>query len=81
MKRRNAAVTAVACIGLAGCSWIGGGKDDVAPEKLYADTPCATECCCKTKRGYYAYFRCMERGPCESDGGSCERPDLARCGS
>jgi hypothetical protein len=81
MRRRAIAAlvsTCLTCVPLAGCSWIGGG-DDVAPEKLYADTPCATECCCKTKKGYYAYFRCMDREPCESEGGVCERPDLARC--
>jgi len=63
-----------------GCAWLGRGSKDTAPEKLYTDKPCSTECCCTTKKGYYLYFRCMERAPCEAGGGTCERPDLARCG-
>ena len=62
-----------------GCAWLT-KDDDVTPEKLYADKPCSTECCCKTKKGYYAYFRCLDRPTCDQQGGSCERADLARCG-
>ena len=76
-KRRFAAIVMV--VVLSGCAWLTGDDDDVAPEKLYADKPCPTECCCKTKRGYYAYFRCLDRATCDQHGGSCERADLARC--
>ena len=62
-----------------GCAWLTRGADDAEPEKLYTETPCTTECCCKTKSGYYSYFRCQERAECEAQGGSCERADLARC--
>ena len=75
-RRAIAAIVVVAM--LSGCSWLTRDKDET-PEKLYSDKPCATECCCKTKRGYYAYFRCLDRAPCEQQGGSCERADVARC--
>lgn len=78
-KLRVASLLLSAALFWTGCAWLGGGKDDVAPEKLYTDKPCTTECCCTTKKGYYVYFRCLERAPCEQGGGSCKRPDLARC--
>ena len=79
MRRpRPLALLVVAAV-FAGCSWLARNSDDSTPEKLYADEPCATECCCKTKRGYYSYFRCLERPDCDRQGGSCERADLARC--
>jgi hypothetical protein len=80
MRRFALVVLIPIAVAIAGCSYLTRGNDEGTPEKLYADTPCPTECCCKTTRGYYAYFRCEERGACEREGGSCERPDLARCG-
>ena len=75
---RRVLVAVVVVAMLSGCSWL--TKDDEeTPEKLYADKPCPTECCCKTKHGYYAYFRCLDRAACDQQGGSCERADLARC--
>jgi hypothetical protein len=62
-----------------GCSWLTRKDDETTPEKLFTDRPCSTECCCKSKRGYYAYFRCAERAECERQGGTCLRADTARC--
>ena len=79
MRRRRLVVLVVSCVLLSGCAWLGRGSDDQKPEKLYTDKPCSTECCCKTKKGYYVYFRCLDRAACESGGGICGRPDIARC--
>ena len=78
MRRRGALALLLVAV-FAGCSWLARNSDESTPEKLYADKPCATVCCCKTKRGYYSYFRCLDRAPCEQEGGVCERADLARC--
>ena len=80
--RKTLAAALVLCLAApSGCAWLTRDSDEPAPEKLYADEPCQTECCCRTKRGYYSYFRCMDRVPCEGQGGICERADLARCGA
>jgi hypothetical protein len=79
LRRAALAILLTSCLSAAGCAWLGGGHEDVEPEKLNADKPCPTECCCKTTQGYYAYFRCQDRVDCAKAGGSCERPDLARC--
>jgi hypothetical protein len=75
------ALALVLALSASGCAWLTRGADDVEPEKLYSETPCTTECCCKTKSGYYSYFRCLEKPECQQAGGSCERPDTARCES
>jgi len=79
MRKLLPVLMLVACTAFSGCSWLTGANDDVEPEKLYSDTPCQTECCCKTKRGYYSYFACQDRVACEGAGGDCQRPDTARC--
>lgn len=80
LKLRFPALVLSSVVFAAGCGWFGRGSDQVTPEKLYTDKPCKTECCCKTKKGYYVYFRCLDRVPCEQGGGTCDRPDIARCG-
>jgi hypothetical protein len=79
MRKTLVAALALCLAAPSGCAWLTRDSDEQAPEKLYADEPCRTECCCRTKRGYYSYFRCVDRAPCESQGGICERADLARC--
>jgi len=75
-----AVVLIVSFAGSTGCSYLGiGGNRDDDFEETVSKTPCETECCCKTKRGYYVWYRCKDRAACDDEGGECLRHDLARC--